>query len=157
MNILIPTLILVAFYAYTEIIRHLYGRLTSVSASSYSLGDSKHFFTLTMWGIATLNLFMIYHLPDMTGFLVVASIGLYFSGATVLHAKAWHSQYHLLGTLAAIASTFIGFGAEYGTWIPAIIFAAPTAILYFTSNKWIWWTEKIAMTITCITYVILSL
>lgn len=139
---IISILQLAIFVAYVVFIYYRYGLLTSISASTYKLqGNERWYFLAFLWSIGLLNFFQG---MEVWGFW--ASAGLFFSGITIDHEStgAHTDIVHAVGTIAAIAFTFIGLWVLYGMWIPAVLVAASAAALYRTKH-FIWWIEIIAM------------
>jgi hypothetical protein len=138
---LITLLQLVIFTAYIVYIKQRFGKLTSISASTYSFtGNDRWFFLAFLWSIAILNLFQG---MEVWGFFT--SVGLIFTGLTIDHDGSFKTE-NRLHTIAAVLAIVIGaFGMLFvhGMLFPVVVILIAGLTLY--NNKYfIWDIEVIA-------------
>lgn len=146
---LLTTLQLLIFFGYTYFIYQRYGKLTSISASTYNLqGLEKWYFLAFLGSVGTLNFFQ-----ELGAWGFFAGAFLWFAGITINHAEPkGHSDIvHAIGTVGAIVLTYLGLWILHGFWIPTALLALCIALLY-KDKYFIWWIEIIAMSIAMITY-----
>lgn len=150
MSIYLAITVWAIFIGYALAIAEEYGVLTSVSASTYVI-PYKGIFTLVLWTMGILNIFI-----EIDWWHILASIGIFYSGVTVLHAKALAGKIHYIGTVLAIVFNFIGYGFGHGFWLPTFTMAIGALVIWclfeiHDEDSWIWWVEIYAITLKLIT------
>ena len=151
MYTIITLLQILVITIYVAFIYKRYGKLASISASTYYLeGNDRWYFLAFLWSVAFLNLFQG---MEVYGFLGAA--GLMFTGITIDHeSSAAHTdRVHQVGTVGAIIAMFIGLWVIHGMWIPTAVLAISTALLY-KNRYFIWWIEIIAFALVMISYLL---
>lgn len=145
---------LLVFLGYAYFIKKRYGVLSSVSASTYSLQGMQRWIFFAVLGVmGAINLFM-----GMGGYGFLATMGIWFAGVTIEHRKSngVDDELHTIGTVTAIAATFLGFILLYSLWLPAILLGA--GIWYIVRSGMpnrIWYIEITAMALACLGYLLL--
>lgn len=140
---------LLIFFGYVYFIYRRYGKLTSISASTYKLqGVEKWYFLLFLGSVGTLNFFQ-----EMGGLGFFAGAFLWFAGITINHGEksAYSNIVHSVGTIGSIVLTYIGLWILYGFWIPSVLLGLSILLLY-KDKYFIWWIEIIAMAIAMAAY-----
>lgn len=131
----------VIFTAYLFFIKRRYGKLTSISASTYSLkGNERWYFLLFLWSLAILNVFQGL---SVWGFLT--SAGLLFTGITINHDGDFKPEntLHTIAAIASIAIAALGMFFLHGMLFPAVVLTICTLTL-FKNRTFIWDIEVIA-------------
>lgn len=129
----------VIFTAYIIYIKKRFGKLTSISASTYSFkGQDKYWFLAFLWSLAIINLFQ-----GLGVWGVLTSAGLIFTGITTNHADGFKAD-NTLHTIAAIGS--IAVGALGMFFLYGMIFPAVTILiagLTLMKNKYFIWDIEV--------------
>lgn len=142
---------LVAFFLYVFIINRRFGKLSSISASSYEWeGNKNAFFTLWLFLIAGLNIAAVADV--LMGIGVLSSAGFLFAGVTLDHKNTPGKWPHTIGTVVAIVSPFVGAFLYYGIKIPGIVYGILCIIFWARDKRPIWYIENTGAVAVGVTY-----
>ncbi len=120
--------------------------LSSISAGSYRLEPNRRYWFL-IW-LGSLAISMYWHLDVLGFFAFLSAIGFGITGTTPEHKRDSHSnedELHLIGTVIAISSIFLGFLVLHWLWLPVLIFGVVSGLLAWRAANAIWWIEFVAM------------
>ena len=142
MLILITILQIILFTSYVVYIRTRFGKLTSISASTYSFtkNDKYIFFGwLVLLGVLNLAQGM-----EVWGFFTTAA--LVFTGITVDHDGSFKAEnrLHSIAAVSAIVLGALGLFFMHGMIFPAVVIIIGIITLY-ENRYFIWDIEVIAM------------
>jgi len=141
----------VIFTAYLFFIKRRYGKLTSISASTYYLEKLERWWFLGfLWSLAILNLFQG---MEQWGFLT--SVGLIFTGLTIDHDGNFKTEntLHTIAAISAIVVGALGMFFMYGMLFPMVTIGIATLTL-FKNKTFIWDIEVIAFYIILFSYLL---
>lgn len=139
------TLIMAAWFTgYIYFIQKRYGKLTSISASTYRLAEEKDMYKWLFWiwlvGLGAMNLAQG---MDVWGFWT--SVGLMFTGITVDHDGSFAAE-NKLHTVAAFSAIILGVAGMFflhGMIFPFAVIGI-CAIALMGTKTYIWDMEVIA-------------
>jgi hypothetical protein len=133
------------FTGYVYFIHKRYGKLTSISASTYKLAEDKDNYKWLFWiwlvGLGAMNLAQG---MDVWGF--GTSVGLMFTGITVDHDGSFQTE-NTLHTIAAFSAIILGVAGMYflhGMLFPFVVIGI-CALALMGNRTYIWDMEVIAL------------
>lgn len=132
------------FTAYPVFVLRRYGKLTSISASTYNLMEegtnTKWWFWAWLLGLGVLNMFQ-----GMGEWGVWVSGALVFTGITTDHAGTFKAEnwLHTISAFAAIILACAGLFFLYGVLFPTVVIGI-SALVLLGNKYYIWDMEMIA-------------
>lgn len=139
------------FGAYVGFIYKKFGKLTSISASTYELdGRNVGWFPAFLMALGGLNV-----LQPMDWYGFVATAFLWLTGITIWHVsgKMAQKQIHTIASISAIVFSFLGLILVHGLFWPMILFGASILVVEkYDSLHRIWWYEISAFFFIILSY-----